>query len=55
MDKKQDIKKYGNYLIMTRVHYLSKMGGGELPISFSDFNQLEYFEVYNILYHTSRN
>lgn len=55
MKTEQEFKKYGNYLIMERVHYLSKMGGGELPIPFSDFEPLEYLEVYNFLYRTSRN
>ena len=55
MDKEQGFKRYGNYLIMTRIHYLSKMGGGELPISFSDFNMVDHLEVYNFLYRTSRN
>ena len=55
MDKKEGMKRYGNYLIMTRIHYLCKMGGGELPIPFSDFNMVDHLEVYNFLYRTSKN
>lgn len=49
MDLKEGMKRYGNYLIMSRIHYLCKMGGGELPISFSEFEELDHLEVYNFL------
>ena len=55
MDLKEGMKRYGNYLIMSRIHYLGKMGGGELPISFSEFEELDHLEVYNFLYRTSKN